>query len=162
MEDNKIKLSLVGLECANCASKIEKKLNSLEDVKEANLNFSMGTLMVELVDYKDIEEVKEEITDVVHSFEPKVKVEPYSNLNKSMCTSDSCNCNSHDHGHEHEESNKLTLIVGTVAFIAGLVLKDKDLWGLALFIISYILIGGSVVISALKNIIKGRVFDENF
>ena len=137
-------------------------LNSLEDVKEANLNFSMGTLMVELVDYKDIEEVKEEITDVVHSFEPKVKVEPYSNLNKSMCTSDSCNCNSHDHGHEHEESNKLTLIVGTVAFIAGLVLKDKDLWGLALFIISYILIGGSVVISALKNIIKGRVFDENF
>ena len=60
LKDTKIKLSLIGLDCANCANKIEEKLNSLEDIKEASLNFSFGTLMVELVEPKEIEEVNKE------------------------------------------------------------------------------------------------------
>ena len=42
------KLYLNGLNCANCGNKIEKKVNSLKEVQEAVLNFSVGTLTIEL------------------------------------------------------------------------------------------------------------------
>ena len=85
MKDTKIKLSLVGLDCANCANKIESKINTLEEVKEAHVNFSMGTLMVELVQPKEIDEIKNQMEEIVHSFEPDVKVENY-NRNMEMAT----------------------------------------------------------------------------
>jgi Cd2+/Zn2+-exporting ATPase len=48
MSSKELKLSLKGLDCANCASKIEDKINSLEEVNEANLNFSLGIAIVDL------------------------------------------------------------------------------------------------------------------
>lgn len=169
MKDTKIKLSLVGLDCANCANKIESKINTLEEVKEAHVNFSMGTLMVELVQPKEIDEIKNQMEEIVHSFEPDVKVENY-NRNKKVCNNNSCNCNDHDHSneeshnhdHEHESGSKIKLILGVALFILALIFKEKEVYGVVLFILSYIVIGGSVIISAFKNIVKGRVFDENF
>ena len=43
-----IKLSLKGLDCANCANKIEVKVNELEEVKEASLNFSLGRMALKI------------------------------------------------------------------------------------------------------------------
>lgn len=34
-----VKLELEGLNCANCANKIEDKVSKLNGIKEANLNF---------------------------------------------------------------------------------------------------------------------------
>ena len=48
MKNNEIKLFLEGLDCANCANKIEKRVNDLEEVKEANLNFTSLTLLIEV------------------------------------------------------------------------------------------------------------------
>ena len=45
---NEIKLYLKGLDCANCANKIENKVNKLESVEEAVLNFSLSLLIVSL------------------------------------------------------------------------------------------------------------------
>ena len=47
------KLYLNGLTCANCGNKIERKVDSLKEVEEAVLNFSVGTLTIELKDEKD-------------------------------------------------------------------------------------------------------------
>ncbi|MCF6093968.1 heavy metal translocating P-type ATPase [Microaerobacter geothermalis] len=44
---SRAKLKLVGMTCANCAQKIEKKLNSLNGVYSATVNFGMELAMVE-------------------------------------------------------------------------------------------------------------------
>lgn len=41
-----IKLVLSGLNCANCASKIESKVNKINGIKNASLNFSTTVLTV--------------------------------------------------------------------------------------------------------------------
>ena len=56
MKDKNVKLLLKGLDCANCANKIEEKVNNLQEVNEANVNFSMGFIVIEKKDNIDIKE----------------------------------------------------------------------------------------------------------
>ncbi|AOR22514.1 heavy metal translocating P-type ATPase [Clostridium taeniosporum] len=72
--DDEMKLSLNGLDCANCANKIERKVNDMEDVEEANMNFSLGKLTVKLHENKDKEKVFNLIKDIVKKLEPHVIV----------------------------------------------------------------------------------------
>jgi len=44
-----VQLSLVGMTCANCAQKIERKLNTLPGVLQATVNFGTETAMVRYV-----------------------------------------------------------------------------------------------------------------
>jgi Cd2+/Zn2+-exporting ATPase len=80
---------------------------------------------------------------------------------------------SHDHEHEHEHEggdlNKrkiIQLISGIILFATGLVLKkifpDAGAFHFAVFGFSYLILGGEVVLQALKNIARGELFDENF
>lgn len=55
------------------------------------------------------------------------------------------------------------IIFGSVLFTLAILVKINITWATPLlFIISYLIIGGDVVLKALKNILKGKVFDENF
>ncbi len=58
METNKIKLSLKGLDCPNCAAK-KKKVNDLEEVKEASLNFAVQYIAIDIKEGYDSENVKQ-------------------------------------------------------------------------------------------------------
>ena len=48
----KKKFTLKGLECANCAAKMEKAINELDGVKEATVNFMTQKLVIEGEDEK--------------------------------------------------------------------------------------------------------------
>lgn len=55
------------------------------------------------------------------------------------------------------------IIIGAAALATAVLLSLNNEWlQIALFIISYIIVGGDVVKRAVKNIFKGQVFDENF
>ncbi len=55
------------------------------------------------------------------------------------------------------------IIIGAAVLAAAVLLSLNNEWlQIALFIISYIIVGGDVVKRAVKNIFKGQVFDENF
>lgn len=55
------------------------------------------------------------------------------------------------------------IIIGAAVLVTAVLLSLNNEWlQLALFIISYIIVGGDVVKRAVKNIFKGQVFDENF
>jgi Cd2+/Zn2+-exporting ATPase len=71
----KRELVLEGLDCANCAAKIEVKVRELEDVKEATLNFITKTLSIEIKDVDKIDSVISEIRNIVNKFEPHVVVQ---------------------------------------------------------------------------------------
>ena len=180
-----IKLVLSGLNCANCANKIETKVNKINGIENASLNFSTTVLTVKINKEEEKNNIVNEIKSIVKKLEPHVKViEKTDNkdikVNKSECTS-SCCTNSHEHesnneehhGHTHEfkENNgflgyakdNLLLIIGTIVYIIALAYKSNDnLLSFILFGVSYLIIGGEVILNAIKNIIRGEIFDENF
>lgn len=78
---------------------------------------------------------------------------------------------SHDHEHEHgggdfNKTKIIQLVSGIFLFGIGLVLKkafpEVAAYHFAAFALSYLILGGEVVLRALKNITKGQIFDENF
>ena len=77
-----------------------------------------------------------------------------------------CGCGHH---HDHEEApekmpEQTVLAYGAVLFAAGLVMHHFGVLGLSYIccILAYVLLGKNVVLTAVKNLIKGHVFDENF
>ncbi len=77
--------------------------------------------------------------------------------------------NSHNHEHGSGDLNKkkiIQLTLGILLFAAGVVLErifpEIAYFSIAAFIIGYLILGGEVVIRALRNIAKGQIFDENF
>ena len=88
------------------------------------------------------------------------------NENDSCCSCheevSSCGCG-HDHAHTDGKTLVIRLISGGLLFLAALIAESYNEYiGNALFIISYIILGYDIVLHALKNILKGKVFDENF
>jgi Cd2+/Zn2+-exporting ATPase len=55
------------------------------------------------------------------------------------------------------------IITGFVIYVTAALMKTELLWlQPALYIAAFLVVGGDVVLGAAKNIIKGKVFDENF
>ncbi|EKY28593.1 heavy metal translocating P-type ATPase [Clostridium celatum] len=185
LEDNndnkelKFKLELKGLDCANCANKIENKASKLEGVKEAILNFTTTTLNVEIKEGYNKKDTINEIKKIVLNLEPNVVVEEiYTNkntkANNSICNDNKCKVNndtseikaisgSTDNKLLFYIKDNLRLIIGIVAYVIALIFKgDGNLLSIILFATSYLIIGGDVVLTAIKNIARGEIFDENF
>ena len=68
----------------------------------------------------------------------------------------------HHHHHNHGGSAIVRVCIAIVFFTSGLVLHLSGFAKLAVFGAAYLIAGYDILWSALKNIIKGEVFDENF
>jgi Cd2+/Zn2+-exporting ATPase len=82
-------VKLQNLHCANCALKIEKKLNELEELNNVSLNFSTATLSFEKnVKHDVLEKIEKEIQkiekDVVIKDEEKIQKTFWQLLNKKL------------------------------------------------------------------------------
>lgn len=193
-----IRLVLNGLDCANCANKIETKVNKINGVKEATVNFSTTLLIAEIKEESLKDEIINEIKSIVKKLEPDVKVEEKLNntviKNTTSECKDSCCSTSFENGevkkctektkinknetHNHTHSNGLSennagvieyikenimLIIGTLIYLVALAYNgNNNSVSIILFIASYLVIGGEVILTALKNITNGEIFDENF
>ena len=92
-----------------------------------------------------------------------------------------CGCGGHHHDHEHEESkpkkvekrkekkeiNKdlIKIIIGVIVYAFGIyemAVGNTGTFGVVVFLAAYILIGGDVLLKAIKNLFRGQVLDENF
>lgn len=63
---------------------------------------------------------------------------------------------------ESEKGNILRLIIGGLLFLTGLIFNLPYWINLSIYLASYIIIGGDVLLKSVKNISKGEIFDENF
>ncbi len=172
-KENEIRLFLQGLGCANCANKIEDRVNKLEAVSEATLNFTTVSLVAKINAGYIKEEVISQIKDIVIALEPHVKVlskDPKVN-NSKICKGGKCDIDeghSHEHSHEHshgesfDTKDNIALILGVIVYILALLFQDRGAITIILFALAYMLIGGNVLLDAFKNILRGEVFDENF
>lgn len=64
--------SIEGIDCANCAAKIEDKINKMKNIEEVNLNFMMEKLSIEfkVSTDEDVEEIMDEVRKLVKKIEP--------------------------------------------------------------------------------------------
>ena len=65
----KKRFKLEGLECANCAAKMERAINELDGVKEATVNFMTQKLVIEGEDEK-MPTIIQEAEKIVKNIEP--------------------------------------------------------------------------------------------
>ena len=147
----KMVYTIENIDCANCAGKIEKKINELPEVEEAILTFATKQLQVASNSKKDLLPLLQQVCNAV---EDGVVIKEKKQSVKAM------------REESKEESKKGEIFgigAGAILFIAGILLKDKvEIVPSVLFILSYFILGGKIVLTAGKNLLKGRVFDENF
>ncbi len=140
---------LEGLDCANCAMKIEKGVQKINGVKEATVHFTSGKLTID-AEEDHLATIEQEAKKVVKELEPDVKV---TEIDKEKVS---------EHGNE-KERNTLFRILFSLAGIALLLLFDfNEPIRLIGYLLIYLLIGYDVVKKAVMNIVKGKIFDENF
>ena len=106
------KFLLNGLDCANCANKIEDRINKLESIKEATVNFSTATLILEIKDGYEKEDIINEVKNIIKKLEPGVKVtekigKVVANRNIKKCESAKCSISDHKHEHSSDDSGCL-------------------------------------------------------
>lgn len=164
MKNSKVELVLEGLDCANCAATIEARIKEVSSVAEASINIMTKVLAIEIKDISRTDMVLKEAEDIVLRMEPHVVVKKREG---SRSHSHKHEKRSHHHSHEHGEDglNRRELIrlgAGAAIFAAVIILRLSKELEFMLYFISYLLMGGEVLIRAGKNILRGEVFDENF
>lgn len=146
---------LMGLDCANCAAKIEKEVGNLAGIKSAALDFAAKKLTIETHSIYASEDTVNEIKNIIKRIEPDVNLIEDTKENKKALKDE-------ENHHESDKGELLRLSAGAALFVIGMVFKFPFWAELAIFLTSYILVGGEVVVRAIKNIARGQVFDENF
>ena len=148
------------LDCANCGAKIERALNAMPEIDEATLTFTTKKLRVSAKNYNGLLEKMQAVTDKVEEGVVLLEAESKPSLAPELEERKKSG------GIFSELSEKQTIIeivLGGAVFIItewlGLVPEAYHMYFL---IFAYILLGGRIVLTALKNIAKGNVFDENF
>ncbi|MFJ5622823.1 heavy metal translocating P-type ATPase [Peribacillus loiseleuriae] len=149
-------LYLKGLDCANCAAKIEQGVGKLDGVTSSSVDFVSKKLIMEVSNPDHLDRLENEATVIVKRLEPEVEV-----LSEFHDHNDG-HGHSHDHGNENTKKKVIRLGIGAVLATIGMLTPVSGMVELSLFLIAYLIIGGDIVLRAGKNILRGQVFDEHF
>lgn len=183
-----------GLDCPNCAAKLERAFQKITGIHSASIDFMTGKLRIETSSDVQEEAVISQMQKLADQLEPGVVI----GLQKDKMGTDTAHthnsgCHSHHHSHSHEGQNGscsmcthssevsehvdghhhehsllagkkkiISIILSVLLFITAWIFGEKSIPGIILFLISYVIVGWEIIWSALKNIRKGQVFDENF
>jgi len=120
----------------------------MEGVASARLDFANSKFYVEISDDRDAEKIRERVKAIISDIEP------------GCCMNDA----------EAAASDSRTLfgkriaiyIFGLLIFIAAIILPGQSWPETLLFLAAWLIFGGRVISKSFRNILKGRVFDENF
>lgn len=222
----KKKYSITGIDCANCAAKLEVKMNELPQVEQVTLTFATQQLLVEAGDPDAVIPLLQELADKI---EPGTKIGKLLRGKKSNSRQEhhhehghhhgegcACGEHHHEHGHHHgegcvcgehhhehahhhgeectcvehhhehahhhtqegsgskiqsgrrdflENREAVSLVGGAFLFAAAMLIHhmtEIEYLPDVLFVISYVILGAEIVITAARNLFRGKMFDENF
>lgn len=151
-------LLLKGLDCPNCSAIIENAVKKMQGVESAQLNLLKQQLSLEFSEGVNQAENIEKITKLVGSLEPDVVVSEINAgdvpLHKTSETENK--------GFRFEVYR---LIAAAAVYAAAIILSFcgvNEYIVFIAFVFALAVSGGKVILNACKNIVKGRVFDENF
>lgn len=154
---------LENLGCAHCASKMEEKINQLPTVKDATITFATKQLRIAA---EDCDALLPEIRRICTSIESQVEVvNPSAQKNEKI--SIEAPGKKKKKTIAKDKLELIAIIVGALLFAGGAIIHHTDAnidprVVIALSVLSYLILGGKVILEALRNISKGQIFDENF
>lgn len=186
----KYEFVLEGLDCANCANKIQNKLAENNDYKNVNVNFNTLKLTLET----ELENIYSEVEKVVKSLEPEVEVienqkhshkeHSHNHKEESECNN-SCKCG-HHHIHENDEHKKvhshedninnhnsidkkakkkninlIRLVIGVLLTIVTVIFQLPEKIELIFMILAYVILLFRTFKNSIK-LLKRKTIDENF
>ena len=148
---------LENLGCAHCAAKMEEKIAALPGVESATIVYASKQLRLAA---ENPERLKPQIEKICRSIEPDVRVVDLGSRQGAKQKA----------GEKNKEPNgRKTLaciLLGALLFITGVVLEDvtgfEGIKTLPVYVAAYVLLGVKILWTALRNLTKGHVFDENF
>ncbi len=156
------------LGCANCAAKMESRINELPQVNAATLTFTTKQLRVSVTPEAAQKEAEliAKFQEICSSIESGVTVTKQQNSRKGKKSLQSQEHMEKKRRLSEQQIDLICIIIGASLFAVGEILEQAVLGNpqipSVLFIIAYIILGGQIVLTALKNLTKGQVFDENF
>ena len=143
---------LENLGCAHCAAKMEEKIGEINGIEQVSITFATKQLRITA---EEPDKYLEEIRKICTSIESQVQVVPREIHAKVK-------------DEKVEEKKQLgdlpVILVGAVLFIFGNVFAHFQMSNASLmvFIIAYLVLGGKILLEAVRNISHGQIFDENF
>ena len=141
-----VEIVLEGLTCANCAAKIEKKLNERKDIQNVTLDFNTSIVHLSVKDDLSVQQ-KQSIEKDIKSIED-VHVHFEDEQDKTLIGT-------------HTKTNwTLKIGVGIIALVLSLI-EINTITRLIVFS-GYLYIGAPVLSKAVKRILAKQWFDENF
>ena len=152
------------LDCAACAVKLEKLVNRQPGVLSASISFATKTMKLTAKDPDSlIPELTRKCNEVESPTEIRKKQRPTKAQKKSAAKKEASFL-------ERLKSEKSQLTIGGLLFVIGMLMHYQPAGlfaGLAsigdyFFFVSYLILGGPIVYTALKNITHGEFFDETF
>lgn len=152
---------LENLACANCAAKMEHKIRELPGVRYASISFATRQLRLSAPRQ---EALLPEIQEICSSIESEVIIVPREGKKQfakaeAPITSDKVVKNRDS----SIISPKLVeIVIGLLLSLLFFFGPITETWKIYGFVAVYLILGHEVLYSALKNLFKGRVMDENF
>ncbi len=146
------KFKLDGLDCATCATNLERALHKIEGLENTSINFASPALEVP-------ESLLEKVRSTIAKTDPDVILLPWSSDAKKAS----------DQGDSAYTPFRLTLIIiSGILFLIGFIFNDRlhntpyQIAEYAVLLTAYLLVGYKVIYRAVNNILNGRFFDEYF
>lgn len=149
----KKQIKLSRIHCAGCAEALEQKINEIEDVDGATIDFVNKVVVFEFDDKKvQSKQVQEKVVETIKKFDHTIQIVENEDDEKQVKTE------------KREKIWNIAKIFICVAFaVAGFFVPEKLLWlKIVLYVLAYLSVGAEVLWSAFSNMIHGKLFDENF
>lgn len=173
---SRVEIMMGGLNCAHCAGVIEEKIKAREEVDRANLNFVNKKLAVDINEAYKLGQVVDRLIDIIDDTEPGLDISlkidgdilTVGDFRSRLDGHESQVAIDHirkvEHAEQEEHSNKLlifAIILYVVTMIAARFGLPYPLY-LGLLGLAYVMSGKDVLLSAVRNLLKGNALDENF
>ena len=137
------KYTLEGLDCANCAKKIEDELAKTKGYEDVRVNFST----LKLTFKSDNPNAKKEVTEIVKKLEPDVEVLDDGEKKQEK--------------EEHNDSDIARIVIGIAIYLIALIGNLGTIITNMLTIISFVVLLYKTAKKAWKQVTKNKVLDEN-
>ena len=137
------KYTLEGLDCANCAKKIEDEIAKTKGYEDVVVNFST----LKLTFKSDNPNAKKEVTEIVKKLEPDVEVLDDGEKKQEK--------------EEHNDSDIARIVIGIAIYLIALIGNLGTIITNMLTIISFVVLLYKTAKKAWKQVTKNKVLDEN-
>ena len=144
---NTHKYRIEGIDCADCAAKLEGKLAGIQGISRVQISFMNSTLQFDC-ESSEAERILQEVKEIARKEEPDTSISELSHV-------------SVQNKEEKEDHTMLyRLIAGAVLFAVAMGMHGTLQYVIAA--VSYVILGYDVILKAFKGIGRGQLFDEHF